>query len=70
MNFKILVTFGLLGLLSSCSKNETPQNTEPANYAETKEKLIQNPDKDSLKNDSVKVPTAMPPQNEPNVGNQ
>lgn len=69
MNSKILVTVGLLGLLSSCSKNETSQNTEPANYAETKEKLIQNPEKDSVKTDTAKVPTAMPPQTEPDVGN-
>lgn len=68
MNLKILITVGLLGLLSSCSKNDTPQNTEPANYAETKEKLIQNPDKDSVKSDSIKTPTAMPPQTEPTVG--
>lgn len=68
MNLKIFVTFGLLGLLSSCSKNDTPQNTEPANYAETKEKLIQNPDKDSVESDSIKTPTAMPPQTEPTVG--
>lgn len=68
MNLKILITVGLLGLLSSCLKNDTPQNTEPANYAETKEKLIQNPDKDSVESDSIKTPTAMPPQTEPTVG--
>lgn len=46
----------------ACSKNETTQNTEPADYAETNERLIQNPEKDSLKEDSATVPTAMPPQ--------
>ncbi len=49
-------------LLTACSKNEPPQNTEPADYAETKKRLIQNPEKDSIKKDSSNVPTAMPPQ--------
>ena len=48
--------------LTACSKNEPPQNTNPADYAETEKKLIQNPEKDSLKKDSTAVPTAMPAQ--------
>lgn len=59
-------TFGTLLITSlfiiACSKNETTQNTEPADYAETEERLIQNPGKDSLKKDSTAVPSAMPPQ--------
>lgn len=62
MNFKIFIIFAAVLTLSACSKNDTTQSTAPADYAETREKLIQNPDKDSLRNDSVKVPTAMPPQ--------
>ncbi|GEM_PF-3531513 len=67
-------TFGTLLITSlfiiACSKNETTQNTEPADYAETEERLIQNPRKDSLKKDSTAVPSAMPPQAQPTVGNE
>ncbi|WP_313504549.1 hypothetical protein [Kaistella carnis] len=68
MKFKKLIIVAAPFVLFACSKNDTPQNTEPANYAETKEKLIQNPDKDSVESDSIKTPTAMPPQTEPTVG--
>ena len=47
--------------LTACSKNEPPQSTEPADYAETRHDLIDNPAKDSI-NDSVKTNSAMPPQ--------
>lgn len=58
-----IITLIFVGLfLSACSKNEEPQNTEPANYAETKQKLIPNSAKDSTAVDSVRIPTAMPPQ--------
>lgn len=67
-------TFGTLLITSlfiiACSKNETTQNTEPADYAETEERLIQNPRKDSLKKDNTAVPSAMPPQAQPTVGNE
>ncbi|WP_156832014.1 hypothetical protein [Kaistella palustris] len=44
----------LLGLASvSCSQKENPANTEPANYAETRDALIQNHEDDSLKTDSA-----------------
>ncbi len=39
----------------SCTKTETPQNTEPADYAETHEDLIQNPVTDSAAIDSTAV---------------
>ncbi len=64
----IIATIILTGsALSSCTDTNKPTNVEPADYAETKDRLIQNRENDSLKNDSLKadsarVPTAMPPQ--------
>ncbi|OWK73356.1 hypothetical protein CBW16_11475 [Flavobacteriaceae bacterium JJC] len=49
----------------SCSQNDKPQSTEPADYAETEKKLIQNHIQDSIKGDSIDASTAMPPQNAP-----
>ncbi|KIA83332.1 hypothetical protein OA84_07305 [Kaistella solincola] len=65
MKAKIItaVLFGLV--LSACSKNESNSNTQPADYAETRDALIQNRANDSLAGDSIDSangPTAMPPQ--------
>ncbi|MBU4537039.1 MAG: hypothetical protein L6264_07045 [Weeksellaceae bacterium] len=54
----------------SCSQNEKPQSTEPADYAETEKKLIQNHIQDSIKGDSIDASTAMPPQNAPEKENR
>jgi len=48
--------------LTACSKNEQPQSTAPADYAETEKKLIQNRENDSLMGDSINASKAMPPQ--------
>ena len=47
----IMVFVGLTA--SACSQNEKPQSTAPADYAETYDKLIQNPEKDSANTDST-----------------
>ena len=48
----LFVTILFVGLSAmSCSK-EKPQNTPPADYAETYDDLIQNPEKDSAATDS------------------
>lgn len=62
---KTLFVILLIGSLSatSCSKNEKQENVAPADYAETTQKLIQNPAKDSAHTDSSAVPTAIPAQN-------
>ena len=65
MKTKIMtaVLFGMV--LSACSKNESNSNTQPADYAETRDALIQNRANDSLAGDSIDSangPTAMPPQ--------
>ncbi|SFI68391.1 hypothetical protein SAMN05421638_0638 [Kaistella treverensis] len=65
MKTKIMtaVLFGMV--LSACSKNESNSNTQPADYAETRDALIQNRASDSLAGDSIDSangPTAMPPQ--------
>ncbi len=65
MNAKFLIPLFVAATLSACSKNDSSTSTTPADYAETHEKLIQNKDHDSLKNDSAKVPSAMPPQEKP-----
>ena len=53
--------------LTACSQTEKPATTEPADYAETKEKLIQYPDRDSAGVDTSAVQSAMPAQSEPNL---
>lgn len=58
---KIITVLGGL-ILISCSKNDKPQSTAPADYAETERQLIQNREKDSLIGDSINASTAMPPQ--------
>lgn len=60
MRTTITLVFALT-LLTSCSKNETQQNTESADYVETIHDSIYNPTKDSII-DSVETNTAMPPQ--------
>lgn len=62
MTTKFLMTLVGFAILSSCSKNDPNENTTPADYVETHEKLIQNKGKDSLEKDSANGPTAMPPQ--------
>lgn len=61
---KAFATITVLGIitLSACSKNDKPQSTAPADYAETEQQLIQNREKDSLMGDSINASTAMPPQ--------
>lgn len=56
----------------SCSKTETAQNTEPADYAETEQKLIKNRIQDSIDADSIRANsnTAMPPQSDPEKQDQ
>ena len=58
------IAFALFGVatLISCGQNEKPENTNPADYAETHEKLIQNKEKDSVQGDSTNQSTNMPPQ--------
>lgn len=53
MKTLIVSLFFLSASVISCSKTETPQNTEPADYAETQEDLIQNPINDSATIDST-----------------
>ncbi len=66
---KTLFTILFVGaILLSCSQNEQPQSTEQADYAETEQDLILNPDKDSAMTDSI--PTAMPPQQQPVLDNE
>lgn len=65
----VTLFFGSL-ILSACTKNETSQSTEPADYAETRDKLIQNRANDSLAADSLQDNSAMPPQTEPDLKNQ
>lgn len=58
---KILSAFAIV-MLTSCNKNDTPQSTAPADYAETERDLIQNRVQDSLRLDSINASTEMPPQ--------
>ena len=67
---KALIITGIFSTVTliSCSQNDTVQNTEPADYAKTKETMIKvraggsdTTNRDVFK-DTVSVPTAMPPQ--------
>ncbi|UFK97777.1 hypothetical protein [Kaistella faecalis] len=57
----VMAALGIV-FLSACSQNDKPQNTTPADYAETERDLIQNREKDSIMGDSINASTAMPPQ--------
>lgn len=66
---KIILTLGAISFFAvSCSQNEPPATAEPADYAETWDELIQNPEKDSADNDSIRTDsaaTAMPNSGQP-----
>ncbi len=66
---KIILMFSAISLFAvSCSQNEPPASTEPADYAETWDELIQNPEKDSADSDSARsdsAGTAMPNSGQP-----
>lgn len=57
----VMAALGIV-FLSACSQNDKPQNTAPADYAETERDLIQNRERDSIMGDSINASTAMPPQ--------
>lgn len=53
---KTVVILGLLIVTAiGCSPKETPASTEPADYAETHEKLISNHENDTIQIDSTAV---------------
>lgn len=63
MRTKIMIASVIALILSACSKNDPPANTKPADYAETREKLISTQaDGSHQQKDSSDVSTAMPAQ--------
>lgn len=62
MRTKIMTASVIALILSACSKNDQPANTKPADYAETREKLISTQADGSQQKDSSDVSTAMPAQ--------
>ncbi len=68
---KQMIFFMAIGLSAiSCSQKDKTQSTRQADYAETREKLIDNHIPDSLKADSMRRETAMPAQANPKEQNK